>query len=183
MGIPNGRLGCLLKRRLIESVSHSTVSSVLKAIPHNDCRADTQSAFSLDCPKRRRNTGVFQVVLSKNDGKDASVCAAKYVARSLRGVALKNECKPDLKKCWCIPPEQNAAFVAAMEEFLPYTAVRITRNIRLSVWTKNRYCFSRTSAKAFAPKRMVFNMRITNISVMAQRVFSCLPNYIRVEIL
>ncbi len=46
MGIPNGRLGCLLKRRLIESVSHSTVSSVLKAIPHNDCRADTQSAFS-----------------------------------------------------------------------------------------------------------------------------------------
>ncbi len=89
MGIPNGRLGCLLKRRLIESVSHSTVSSVLKAIPHNDCRADAQSTFSLDCPKRRRNTGVFQVVLSKNDGKDASVCAAKYVARSLRGVALK----------------------------------------------------------------------------------------------
>ena len=69
MGIPNGRLGCLLKRRLIESVSHSTVSSVLKAIPHNDCRADAQSAFSLDCPKRRRNTGVFQVVLSKTTEK------------------------------------------------------------------------------------------------------------------
>ena len=26
--------------------------------------------------------------------------------------------KPNLKKCWCIPPEQNAAFVAAMEDVL-----------------------------------------------------------------
>ena len=59
-----------------------------KAIPHKDCRADAQSAFSSDCPKRRRNTGVFQGVLGKNDGKDASVCAAKRAARSLRGVAL-----------------------------------------------------------------------------------------------
>ena len=58
------------------------------AIPHKYCRADAQSAFSSDCPKRRRNTGVFQGVLGKNDGKDASVCAAKRAARSLRGVAL-----------------------------------------------------------------------------------------------
>ena len=62
--------------------------NILKAIPHKDCRADAQSAFSSDCPKRRRNTGVFQGVLGKNDGKDASVCAAKRAARSLRGVAL-----------------------------------------------------------------------------------------------
>jgi len=39
----------------------------------------------------------------------------------------KNEFKPHLKKCWCIPPEQNAAFVAAMEDILaiysrPYNA-------------------------------------------------------------
>ena len=27
----------------------------------------------------------------------------------------KIEFKPDLKKCWCIPPEHSAAFVAAME--------------------------------------------------------------------
>ncbi len=57
--------------------------NITKAIPHKDCRADAPS----DCPKRRRNTGVFQGVLGKNDGKDASVCAAKRVARSLRGVA------------------------------------------------------------------------------------------------
>ena len=30
----------------------------------------------------------------------------------------KNEFKPHLKKCWCIPPKQNAAFVAAMEDVL-----------------------------------------------------------------
>ncbi len=60
----------------------------IKAIPHKDCRADTQLAFSSDCQKRRRNTGVFQGVVGKNDGKDASVCAAKRAARSLRGVAL-----------------------------------------------------------------------------------------------
>ena len=30
----------------------------------------------------------------------------------------KNEFKPHLKKCWCIPPEQNAAFVAHMEDVL-----------------------------------------------------------------
>ena len=31
---------------------------------------------------------------------------------------LKNEYKPQLKKCWCIPPDHNAAFVAAMEDIL-----------------------------------------------------------------
>ena len=30
----------------------------------------------------------------------------------------KNEYKPHLKKMWCIPPDQNAAFVAAMEDVL-----------------------------------------------------------------
>lgn len=32
--------------------------------------------------------------------------------------AQKNELKPWLKECWCIPPEQNAAFVCAMEDVL-----------------------------------------------------------------
>ena len=31
---------------------------------------------------------------------------------------LKNEFKPHLKKCLCISPKQNAAFVAAMEDVL-----------------------------------------------------------------
>ena len=32
--------------------------------------------------------------------------------------AQKNQLKPWLKKCWCIPPNQNAPFVAAMEDVL-----------------------------------------------------------------
>ena len=43
-----------------------------KAIPHKDCAMIAQSDFSSDCQKLRRNTGVFQGVFSKNDGKYAS---------------------------------------------------------------------------------------------------------------
>ena len=31
---------------------------------------------------------------------------------------LKNELKPWQKQCWCIPPQQNAAFVCAMADVL-----------------------------------------------------------------
>ncbi|WP_234340144.1 IS630 family transposase [Gorillibacterium timonense] len=46
---------------------------------------------------------------------------------TVRQVLKKNELKPHLHKCWCIPPEQNATFVAAMEDVLdvyrlPYDA-------------------------------------------------------------
>ena len=30
----------------------------------------------------------------------------------------KNELKPHLRKCWCIPPEKNAECVACMEDIL-----------------------------------------------------------------
>ena len=32
--------------------------------------------------------------------------------------AEKNECKPWLKECWCIPPKGSADFVCAMEDVL-----------------------------------------------------------------
>ena len=32
--------------------------------------------------------------------------------------AEKNELKPWLKECWCIPPQGNAEFVCAMEDVL-----------------------------------------------------------------
>ena len=32
--------------------------------------------------------------------------------------AEKNELKPWLKECWCIPPKANAEFVCAMEDVL-----------------------------------------------------------------
>ncbi len=31
---------------------------------------------------------------------------------------MTNELKPHLKKCWVIPPKQNAEFVAHMEDVL-----------------------------------------------------------------
>lgn len=34
------------------------------------------------------------------------------------GRILKNEYKPQLKKCWCIPEEHSVAFVAAMEDVI-----------------------------------------------------------------
>ena len=34
------------------------------------------------------------------------------------GLVLKSALKPWRQKCWCIPPKQNAAFVAAMEDVL-----------------------------------------------------------------
>ena len=82
-----GFLSCH-QQNLLENPHTIPIGTVSKAIPHKDCRADAQSAFSSDCPELRRNTGVFQGVLGKNDGKDASVCAAKRAVRSLRGVAL-----------------------------------------------------------------------------------------------
>ena len=40
------------------------------------------------------------------------------LAHSNRKNTKKNEFKPHLRKMWCIPPDQNASFVAAMEDIL-----------------------------------------------------------------
>jgi DDE superfamily endonuclease len=40
------------------------------------------------------------------------------LARAGAAGVKKSELKPWLKECWCIPPQANAAFVAAMEEVL-----------------------------------------------------------------
>jgi hypothetical protein len=37
---------------------------------------------------------------------------------SVSRILKKTQLKPHLNKYWCIPPEQNAAFVAAMENVL-----------------------------------------------------------------
>ncbi len=55
--------------------------------------------------------------------------AVKRIGLEKIRITLKNELKPWLKHMWCIPPEQNAAFVAAMEDVLavyarPYDAER-----------------------------------------------------------
>lgn len=65
---------------------------------------------------------------------------------------LRNEIQAHLKKCWCIPPDQNAVFVATMEivllvyngpcdENLPVVCideklVQLFANSRESLWSK-----------------------------------------------
>ena len=49
-------------------------------------------------------------------------CRAANCGRNIRQydwqTVKKTPLKPHLKKCWCIPPEHNAAFVANMEDVL-----------------------------------------------------------------
>jgi hypothetical protein len=41
----------------------------------------------------------------------------------------KTQLKPHLKTCWCIPPKQNGAFVAAREDVLAVYARPYDENI------------------------------------------------------
>ncbi len=47
----------------------------------------------------------------------ATICR-KHVSRNGTNCLKKNELKPWKVKCWVIPPEQNAEFVANMENVL-----------------------------------------------------------------
>ena len=69
-----------------------------------------QSASCKNLDLRSVNLRFLQSHLVQNSSTSA--------APHLCGITLKNEFKPNLKKCWCIPPEKSAAFVAAMEDVL-----------------------------------------------------------------
>ena len=40
------------------------------------------------------------------------------ISHTAVGKTIKNRFKPHLKRCWCIPPQQNSDFVAKMEDVL-----------------------------------------------------------------
>ena len=68
-------------------------------------RRTAQGLRQMDTPSPCRQigqTGVYRLDLSYAGGSHSK----------------KNEYKPHLKKCWCIPSEHSAAFVAAMEDVL-----------------------------------------------------------------
>ena len=68
-------------------------------------RGTAQGLRQMDTPSPCRQigqTGVYRLDLSYAGGSHSK----------------KNEYKPHLKKCWCIPTEHSAAFVAAMEDVL-----------------------------------------------------------------
>ena len=78
------------------------------------CGDHSQGICQVDAPSSCRQvgqTGVHRI----------------YISYAGRPHSKKNEYKPHLKKCWCIPASHNAAFVAAMEDVLevysrPYDA-------------------------------------------------------------
>jgi hypothetical protein len=52
----------------------------------------------------------------------------KYVSYDHKPPFKKTQLKPHLKTCWCIPPHQNSAFVAAMEDVLAVYARPYDKN-------------------------------------------------------
>ena len=52
--------------------------------------------------------------------------------------AEKNELKPWLKECWCIPPQGSAEFVCAMEDVLEVAPVRGQRSSCLDETSKQQ---------------------------------------------
>ena len=64
---------------------------------------DGANRWTLELVKDR----LIQMQVVENVGKE-----------TIRRTLKKNELKPWHKKCWCIPPTQNARFVAAMEDVL-----------------------------------------------------------------
>ena len=50
--------------------------------------------------------------------------------------AEKNELKPWLKECWCIPPQGSAEFVCAMEDVLEVTIANTGTTRSWCAWTR-----------------------------------------------
>ena len=77
---------------------------------------------------RRSSQGICQVDASSSCRQVGQTGVYRiYISYAGRPHSKKNEYKPHLKKCWCIPASHNAAFVAAMEDVLevysrPYDA-------------------------------------------------------------
>lgn len=68
------------------------------------------------------------------------------------GRILKNEFKPHLKKCWCIPSKSNASFVAAMEDVLEEYSRPSTTGGRLSAWMRSPFNFCRSKRRFHVQK-------------------------------
>ena len=65
----------------------------------------------------------------------------------------KNEFKPHLKKCWCIPPKQNAAFVAAMEDVLAVYSRAYDERFPVVCMNEKPVQFFEEARKSFRSKR------------------------------
>ncbi len=75
---------------------------------------------------------------------------------------IRFEFYSDRHRCWCIPPEHNAAFVAAMEDALEVYSRPYDEAYPVVCMDENRYSSLLTFGKDFVPKRMAFNTKITS---------------------
>lgn len=74
-----------------------------------------------------------------------------------------------MKKCWCIPPEHNAAFVAAMEDIVAATEVlqarkmdpevKIPLGLKFQLAVKLIDWYDNAEAKAYVKKMLTKGMR------------------------
>ena len=71
-------------------------------------------------PRLRRPSGRLQPLDPASDIREGCRDAnhRRHITHAGGTHSKKNEYKPHLRKMWCIPPRQNAAFVAAMEDVL-----------------------------------------------------------------
>lgn len=75
-----------------------------------------------------------------------------------------------MKKCWCIPPEHNAAFVAAMEDIVAATEVlqarkmdpevKIPLGLKFQLAVKLIDWYDNAEAKTYVKKMLTKGMRV-----------------------
>lgn len=78
-------------------------------------RGGENHSDSVQCTARR--PGQMDVAAAVRTGR-GTANRSLHIAYACRSHSKKNGYKPHLKKMWCIPPHQNAAFVAQMEDVL-----------------------------------------------------------------
>lgn len=78
-------------------------------------RGGENHSDSMQCTARRPGQMDFAAAVRTGRG---TANRSLYIAYARGSHSKKNGYKPHLKKMWCIPPHQNAAFVAQMEDVL-----------------------------------------------------------------
>lgn len=83
-------------------------------------KSHRRSRSSYHSPRLRRSAqGICQMDSPSSCGQVCQTGVYRfYISYAGRSHSKKNEYKPHLKKCWCIPANHSAAFVAAMEDVL-----------------------------------------------------------------
>lgn len=78
-------------------------------------RGSKDNSDSMQCTARRSGQMDTSAIVRASCGTGNS---SFHIAYARRPHSKKNGYKPHLRKMWCIPPHQNAAFVAQMEDVL-----------------------------------------------------------------